>query len=105
MTTTTQALLAVWADDDRPNSVVYFAANRAAGTVKIGRTRNLAARMATLRTSIPDLDLLGCFPGGPRAEADLHATFAADRVGGEWFRLTLPLALTIRALCAESGAA
>ena len=86
MNPVTGLLLAWW--DEGDGNRVYFALNRENMTVKIGRSRNVEARMATLRTAIPGLELLGSIPGGARAEADLHASFADERVAGEWFRLT-----------------
>ena len=87
-----------WSPIDGSNSRVYFVQNPANSAVKIGRTRNLEKRLATLRTAIPDLLYIGSFPGDARAEADLHASFADDRIAGEWFRPTMGLAQLIAAL-------
>jgi hypothetical protein len=51
---------------------------------KIGRTMDIAARLAELRTGSPDaLELVASFPED--YESELHAKFAAFRRHGEWF--------------------
>src|SRR5689334_12026523 len=92
--------LAIMLDVERPFSRIYFARNPANNTVKIGRSGNVARRMAELRTAIPNLQLLADLPGGPQAEADLHASFRDSWVGGEWFDLTPSLFTTIVGLVA-----
>lgn len=95
-------LLSWWADPTHEESVVYFVRNPSNRLVKIGHTRNLPARLAAFRTAIPDLELIGTIKGGVRVEADLHATFAAERVSGEWFMPTVPMATTIAGLVSAS---
>lgn len=94
----TDTLLAIWRERDRPESVVYFARNPGSQTVKVGFTANLDQRLATLRTAIPDLELVGAIPGGRRAERDLHDHLAASRIAGEWFAPTPLVAQTLAAL-------
>ncbi|MEP2742474.1 MAG: GIY-YIG nuclease family protein [Bauldia litoralis] len=55
--------------------------------VKIGMTRNVGMRLATLQAASPfELVLLASEPGYVQREAELHAMFADLRVRGEWFR-------------------
>lgn len=59
--------------------------------VKFGRTRNVKARYATLRTGLPwPLHIVALF--GIDVEAELKRQFAADRVQGEWYRPSAALA-------------
>jgi hypothetical protein len=65
--------------------VVYFVG--AAEAVKIGRTRNVAARLRSLATaSAVPLALLGTVPGDRQLEARLHWQWRHLRLRGEWFR-------------------
>lgn len=68
------------------DSPVYFMAS--AGLVKIGRSLNPAARLASIRTmNASEVELLFLLPGGPDLESALHAHFAHHRHHGEWFDL------------------
>lgn len=82
-------------------SCVYFAqlddpqGDLPAGSIKIGVTTRLAARMKELSrpaTGMPGVDykfsLLGTRPGGQPDERALHARFASQRISprAEWFR-------------------
>lgn len=70
---------------------VYFIRRKADadGLVKIGFTRNVAARMRALSTAIPGgVELLAACAGDASVERRLHRDLAADRVDGEWFRPT-----------------
>jgi hypothetical protein len=98
MDASTTLLFWFWQEPEHPDSVVYFARNPRGGAVKIGRTENLPERMSTLRTAIPDPELVGHIPGGRRAERDLQQTFAHLSIGGEWFQPDLRMAHTIAAL-------
>lgn len=62
---------------DREN-VVYFAEH--AGRIKIGTSREVHKRMATLGVT-----LLASEPGGYAREAQLHRRFADCHIAGEWF--------------------
>lgn len=56
---------------------------------KIGYAVNPVKRLAELQTGMPyTLRLLAMFPGSRTDEAEWHADYAADRVRGEWFRVT-----------------
>lgn len=65
---------------------VYFL--RDGDRVKIGRTVDREARISTLLREAPSAELIGWRPTlqFTRLERDLHRRFAADRLGGEWFR-------------------
>lgn len=66
---------------------VYFAQSVAGGPVKIGHSNDPEARVASLQTAHADtLRIIGTIPGGRAVETALHASFADDRIGGEWFR-------------------
>lgn len=76
---------------------VYFA--HAVGTelVKIGFTGgDPAERLRGLQTGCPHrLELIAVIPGGESDEGRWHEDYAADRVNGEWFRLTPRLTVAI----------
>lgn len=88
---------AVIARRDAPSSVLtlspgddtllYFVQAGLGGPIKIGVTRDLTGRIATLQTACPtELRLLGCCLASATSERDLHARFAHARLRGEWFR-------------------
>lgn len=71
-----------WVHDpevDDPDSVVYYV--RFGDRIKIGYTRNLGQRLA----SIPHDELLTVEPGAVKVEANRHRQFATIRIVGEWF--------------------
>lgn len=62
----------------------------ASGEHKIGRTRNLRARLRNFGALTPlDVQLVHSFPAdkSARAEALLHRRFVSKRIKGEWFDL------------------
>lgn len=65
-------------------SGTYCVRNGDDGPVKIGKARNIAKRMVTLRTAVPFLKLLA-YTDRSSDERLLHVAFAAHRVSGEWF--------------------
>jgi hypothetical protein len=68
------------------DGLVYFIQSGDDGPIKIGFTRNLAARLRQLQTGHPaKLRVLRAFRGDERLEAWLHRHFAAHRLNGEWF--------------------
>lgn len=68
------------------SSLVYFI--QSGDNVKIGITRNVAKRVASLQTgSAMPLVVLNTMPGGEKTESILHAALAAYRQSGEWFKL------------------
>lgn len=75
---------------------VYYAG--AEGKVKVGFSKNPWARIATLKTAIPAIELLGIERGGMALEKQRHQEFEASRGDGEWFALTDDLADHIRGL-------
>lgn len=70
--------------------MIYFIHCPAANAVKIGRTANPPyQRLMSMQAGCPfELELIGLCKGDRHEEETLHARFAADRVRGEWFRLT-----------------
>jgi T5orf172 domain len=68
----------------RDGSSVYFA--DAGGSIKIGWSKKVSARLAQLQTgSAVPIKLLGTMPGGLAVERRVHARFAHLRLSGEWF--------------------
>lgn len=69
-----------------PEEVVYVLGTPGSNTVKIGRTTNLAKRVADIQRMSPvPLTALWATPGGSELEAQLHRRFAELRSHGEWF--------------------
>lgn len=70
---------------DEP-AMVYFIAPIEGGPVKIGTTKNINQRLATIQSSSPlPLHLISCAPGDRDLETSLHAMFHTERLHGEWF--------------------
>lgn len=66
--------------------VVYVLGTPGSNTVKIGRTTNLAKRVAEIQRMSPvPLAALWTHPGGHELETRLHRHFADFRSHGEWF--------------------
>jgi hypothetical protein len=72
--------------------VVYYM--RLGDRVKIGRSTNLASRIATFNPE----ELLAVEPGGATLESSRHKQFAELRTRGEWFRYESPLTEWIASL-------
>jgi hypothetical protein len=66
---------------------VYFMQSRGEDrAVKIGWSRDVARRLADLRTMHPyGMDLVALIPGGKDLEKAFHVRFASRRLGREWF--------------------
>lgn len=79
--------------------MIYFARPDQSARVKIGFTAGEpAGRMPDLQTGQPTLlRVLGAIAGDRETERRLHAKFAADRLEGEWFRMSPDLAWLIAA--------
>lgn len=77
--------------------MIYFAQADGTDLVKIGYTGgDPAKRIGELQTGCPyKLVLLASIEGNEQREARWHKDFAADRVSGEWFKLTPRLILEI----------
>jgi hypothetical protein len=70
--------------------VVYVIGTPGSNTVKIGRTTNLAKRVADIQRMSPvPLAALWTHPGGHELETQLHRHFADFRSHGEWFAFRL----------------
>ena len=67
---------------------VYVIRDEESDLIKIGVSEHPQKRLASLQTgTVNRLCLVAAFSGGRDLEARLHATFAAARVAGEWFRV------------------
>lgn len=66
---------------------VYFIRPIAGGPVKIGKTRNMAARLREVQANSPALlEVLWVVSNAPQGlERQLHQKFAKYRLHGEWF--------------------
>lgn len=63
----------------------YVIQARPDGPIKIGRTKDIHARLQSLAGSSPaELELLFLYPGMD-LEKDLHENFSTWRLHGEWF--------------------
>src|SRR3990172_5358575 len=70
---------------------VYLIWSATAKCAKIGRSKDIRARLKSLQTANPHtLTVLWYSPCTLGTEAYLHAFFASRRTLGEWFRITLP---------------
>ena len=76
----------------RRRGYVYLLAHKSEpGVYKIGRTRNPESRRQTFGVLLPFPVEFECvIPARDMVvlESSLHAKFAADRINGEWFRLS-----------------
>lgn len=67
---------------------LYLMRNNRNGYYKIGYSKNPSAREITLQSEEPDITLIRWWPGTRFDETALHAKFAAQRIRGEWFKLS-----------------
>jgi len=72
-------------------SLVYYVRRESDSLVKIGTSRTLAARLATLARAHGPLVLMATHGGGQKEEHETHVKFKELRVEGEWFRPELVL--------------
>lgn len=69
-----------------PTELVYVLGTPGSNIVKIGRTTNLAKRVADIQRMSPvPLVVLWSCPGGHELETNLHRHFKTVRSHGEWF--------------------
>lgn len=69
-----------------PDEVVYVLGTPGSNTVKIGRTTDLAKRVAAIQRMSPvPLSVLWTTPGSHDLETRLHRHFSHCRTHGEWF--------------------
>lgn len=65
---------------------IYFLQQGKSGPIKIGWSTNIRTRIASLQTATHErLHLLLVLDGQAKDERRLHAWFAHERLGGEWF--------------------
>jgi hypothetical protein len=74
----------------KPNeeNVVYLLLDTKTGHIKIGRSKNVSHREATLLAQSPVIEAIAFWKAPKEAESHLHKTFAAKRLRGEWFDLS-----------------
>lgn len=82
-------------------SVVYFVRRESDGLIKIGTSRSVANRLASIKRKRGPLMLITTTGGDHKRETEFHRKFAALRVEGEWFRPELPLLECVYALMKE----
>lgn len=79
--------------------MIYLIADTAASRVKIGYSADPWLRFNKIQADCPgELTMLALLEGDAEREAELHAQFAQDRVRGEWFRLSAPIADFVAAM-------
>jgi hypothetical protein len=67
---------------------VYFVEAVGLSAVKIGAAANIRRRIGQLQIGCPaELRILFHEEGGKVREQELHRTFGAQRIRGDWFRL------------------
>ena len=71
--------------------MIYFLQHKETGLIKIGVTKDLDARLLTLRVAYGELELLGLIAGFEGEENELHTQFRDLNVrralrGREWFK-------------------
>jgi hypothetical protein len=70
-----------------PRTFIYFV--QAGDFVKIGQSKEWKQRLRFLQTGMPhEITPILVFADRPVLEKKLHSRFKADRVRGEWFRLS-----------------
>lgn len=87
-----------WLDKDRSeHRYLYFIRCGKNGPIKIGIARDPQKRLVTLQIGNPRrLVLIGTLEDCADLERRLHEHFAADHIGGEWFRPSKALRTFIR---------
>jgi len=78
---------------------VYMMRCNRNGLVKIGRSTKPTLREKTLQSEDPSVEMIFCVETNEQVESCLHAAFEANRVRGEWFRLSEAEMQTAVALC------
>lgn len=77
------------------DDLYFFRADN--GRVKIGRSRNVRARLNAVRCSSPvGVMLWAVLEGRGHEEAAWHGVFEDHNVSGEWFKWCTPIARAIR---------
>ena len=67
---------------------LYIMVNRRNGFHKIGISKNVSIREATLQSEEPEIELLKSCKGVMQDEIYFHSKFQHKRLRGEWFNLT-----------------
>lgn len=67
---------------------IYLAKNNRSGLFKIGWSTQPTVREKTLQSEEPEVNIVRTWSGTMDVELQLHEEFSAQRVRGEWFRLS-----------------
>ena len=69
------------------DGLIYVIQGESGGPMKIGYTKDLQKRIATLQTGYPDnLKVVLTFPGSLKIEQKIHNDLTQYRMRGEWFK-------------------
>jgi hypothetical protein len=84
--------------------MIYFIQAGKNGPIKIGKTDNeIENRIRQLQIGCPyELKLLWLYKDDDYSEAEIHETFAHERIRGEWFHPTKKLLEFINDKCANT---
>lgn len=70
--------------------MIYFIRSGISGPVKIGYSKDISgvtSRLSSLQVgNSKKLSIIGIITGDMKKEAELHKTFAAHKIRGEWFK-------------------
>lgn len=80
--------------------MIYFLYSATREQVKIGTTKKYKLRHTDLTRRYGDLTLLGWMNGDRKAEQRVHKKLEADRVEGEWFKLS-PAVVSLIDACTQ----
>lgn len=81
------------------DSRVYFV--RCGDFIKVGVTKNAAARISSFRTGSPhEIELIGTIWGDNSTEKAIHGVLEDQWYRGEWFHYSAYLLRSLRCLCA-----
>jgi hypothetical protein len=67
---------------------IYLMLNKRNGLVKIGKAKDPQSRERTLQSEEPEIEMIFCIQAPPKIEIILHDRYSAQRVRGEWFKLS-----------------
>jgi len=74
--------------EEHKERMCYFIKSEDDTLLKIGKSRDIGARLASLQTGSPQkLVLIGMFPNNGNLEKKLHKRLRQYRTHGEWFKI------------------
>lgn len=84
--------------------MIYFALDKAAGTVKIGYSASPPTRLSGLQVgNSNELVILGTIQGERDKEKAIHEELAVNHVRGDWFRAEPEIVRYINAILEDGG--